>query len=255
MLEFFTTEVYIFGVSAITSHTVDDRLMKREHFRANILKSINIKPPGRRSEYHLEWQGGLYITKFNKGINADFGSRVPECVAATGAHVMEPPYVVERRNFSTSSFVITDDFAFIQPAKAMVKVFKSGDLPFHNGMTRQIVVDYIGREFGEFVYGPDMPYRSPFTCDPNDWSRGYTPQPGDVSSSIVAYRDGLLYTLSFWGGELTGIDIIDIEIVAMNNLDQEPLLKIDYDRPPRSFEAALELIQMKEALASWLARS
>jgi hypothetical protein len=43
---------------------------------------------------------------------------------------------------------------------------------------------------------------------------------------------------------LTGIDVTDVEIVAMNNLEDEPLLDIDLDRPPRSFKAALELIRV-----------
>jgi hypothetical protein len=225
--------------------------MTLQQFRSTILTSLNIKPPGKRAEFHQEWQGGLYLMKFKNGISANFGSRTPEQVIAIGAQVMNPPYVIEDRNFTKTSFVLTDDFAFIQPAKAMTKVFKLVGLPFHHGMAKQVVEDYMRQHLDEVSYGPDRPYRSPFTPDPNDWSRGYTPQPGDVSSSIVGYRDGLLYTLSFWRQDLTGIDVTDVELVAMNNLEEEPLPEINFDQPPRSFEAALELLHMKEALASW----
>ena len=193
--------------------------------------------------------------KLKKGIDANLGSRTPSFAASIGSAVMEPPYVVESRNFiKTGLHCYTDDFAFVQPAKAMAKVFKTLGLPFHHGMPKQMVEDYMRAQFDEVSYGPDRPYRSPFTSDPNDWSRGYTPQPGDVSSSIVGYHDGLLYTLSFWRQELTGIDVMDVEIVAMNNLEQEPLPEIDLTRPPRSFEAALELLHMKDSLRYWRER-
>jgi SNF2 family DNA or RNA helicase len=42
--------------------------------------------------------------------------------------------------------------------------------------------------------------------------------------------------------------VIDVEIVAMNNLEIQPLPEIDLERPPRSFEAALKLLHMGVAL-------
>ncbi len=143
---------------------------------------------------------------------------------------------------------MTDEFCFIEPAKAISKLFKVLGLPFRYSMLKSEVEQHMRTLFGEVVYGPDKPYKSPFTSKPNDWSRGYSPQPGDVSSTIISYKDGLLYIIGFWRQELTSVQVIDVEIVAMNNVEDEPLPEIDLDRPPRSFEAALELLHMTEAL-------
>jgi hypothetical protein len=194
MLVFNTTEASISGVSAITKPTAKQhhQMTTRDHFRKTILTSLSIKPPAKRAEFHQEWQGGHYIMKLKKGSYANFGSRVPDSVASIGANVMDPPYVTESRNFLYNSEFMTDEFCFTEPAKAMAKVFKALSLPFHHGMSKQAVEDYMRQNIDEVSYGPNRPYRSCYTRDPNNWTRGYTPQPGDVSSSIFAYHDGLL---------------------------------------------------------------
>jgi hypothetical protein len=222
--------------------------MMLESFRKSIVSTLGMKPPGPRSEFFQEWQNGLYITKRNKGISVSFGSRIPVFAAEVGATTFEPPYVIEQRNFCYKAEWATDEFYFTEPAKAMAKLFKILGLPFRYAMPKGEVEQHLRVHFAEVVYGPDKPYRSPFTSDPNDWSRGYTPQPSDVSSTIISYKDGLLYILGFWRQELTGIQVIDVEMVAMNNLEDEPLPEIDLEHPPRSFEAALELLHMEEAL-------
>jgi hypothetical protein len=196
----------------------------------------------------------LYLPKTKGGIDFKFGSRTPTFAASVSVTVMEPPYVIEWRNYCTmTTYQLSDEDAFIKPAGVMKKVFSVFELPFYYSMPKAEFKSHAISLFDEIVSGPEQPYKSPFTKNPNDWSRGYTPQPGDTSSTCLAYQEGLLYLFSFWKNALNAMEVIDVEIVAMNDLDQEPQAEICLEKPSRSFAEALELLYMTEALSDlWM---
>jgi hypothetical protein len=225
------------------------RYLSRQEFRETLLSTFKIKPPGPKSEYHMEWMGGLYLSKFKGSIQLQFGSRTAHVPVTLNCASLPPPYVIEDRNFCRhSTFQWTDEDAFIRPAKEVEKVFGFLGLNVMHGMSQADFEIETRPVFDEVLFGNERPYASIFTTDKNDWSRGYTPQPEDIQSSCLAYIDGLLYHFSFWKKELLGVEVTDVELVAQNAIECSSLPLVDSTIPPRNFHDALKFLGFEHFL-------
>jgi hypothetical protein len=244
--------------------------ISRQAFRETLVAFFKIKPPGSRAEFHMESQGGLYLPKFKGSIQIEFGSRIGQIPVTLDCSSSPPPYVIEHNYTAAKSYfpsgfsaeeiearkalmekynirpyLISDEDAFTKPAKEVKKVFTFLGLNLKHGMTRSDFDCETKAVFEEIRHGNERPYKSVYTHDPNNWTRGYTPHPDDIGSSCLAYSDGLLYLFSFWKKELSGVNVTDVELVAQNDLERDPLPPLDLTAPPRSFHDAIHLLGLE----------